>query len=252
MFFFNKEKKKRKEKVNFDIGAYLQVDIHSHLLPGIDDGAEDVNASLTLINGLVEKGFNKIITSPHVMADIHKNTPETISAAFSQLQPSIENGKISVPFSYGAEYLLDEMFLDKLKNKEVLPLFDNYLLVETPFLYLPLNLEQYIFEIQAAGFIPIIAHPERYLYMFNQQDWYFKLKKLGCSLQMNLLAITGYYGKMEKDIAKFLLENNLYEFFGSDMHHGRHLRRLQEFEIDVDIAKLLDKNYNNIRNRALM
>jgi protein-tyrosine phosphatase len=251
MFFF-KKKKDVKEKVNFDIGNYIEVDIHSHLLPGIDDGAENVEKSTELITGLTVGGIRKIITTPHVMADIHKNTPTTIANAYNELKPTLNKYFSSLPFNYAAEYLLDELFIEKLKNNEILPLFDNYILVETPFLYEPLNLEQFIFEIQAAGLIPIMAHPERYLYMFNKQDWFFKLKKLGCLLQMNLLSLTGYYGKMEKDMAKYLLENEMYDYFGSDMHHGRHLKRFQDYQIDKEIAVLLDKNYKNIKNRNLL
>lgn len=251
MWFFTK-KKKVKEQVRYDIGAYMTVDIHSHLLPGIDDGSPDTATSIRLINGLTAKGIQKIITSPHVMADIHKNTPESIQQANNTLMPALQAAAVTVPFSYGAEYLLDEQFIDKLQNGQLLPLFDNYLLVETPFLYRPFNLEDHIFQIQAAGYIPILAHPERYLYMFSEQELFFKMKNLGCKLQLNVLSLTGYYGKSEKDCAKFLLDNNLYEYFGTDMHHERHLRNFTEFRVDEDVARLLDKNYNLIRNRDLL
>lgn len=250
MWFFAK-KKKIKERVKYDIGSYMTVDIHSHLLPGIDDGAPDTETSLKLINGLTAKGIQKIITSPHVMADIHKNTPETILKASNILTPVMKASAVSVPFSYGAEYLLDELFLDKLQHGQILPLFDDHVLVETPFLYRPFNLEDHIFQIQAAGYTPILAHPERYLYMFNEQELFFKMRNLGCKLQLNVLSLTGYYGKSEKDCAKFLLENNLYEYFGSDMHHERHLRNFMEFSVDEEVARLLDKNYNQILNRQL-
>lgn len=250
MWFFTK-KKKVKERISYDIGAYMVVDIHSHLLPGIDDGAPDTDTSLKLINGLTAKGIQKIITSPHVMADIHKNTPETIRQASNTLAPVLQASAVNIPFSYGAEYLLDEQFPDKLHNGQILPLFDDHVLVETPFLYRPFNLEDHIFQIQAAGYTPVLAHPERYLYMFTEQELFFKVRDLGCKLQMNVLSLTGYYGKSEKDCAKFLLENNLYEYFGSDMHHERHLRNFSEFRVDEETARLLDKNYNQILNRDL-
>ncbi len=250
MWFFTK-KKKAKERISYDIGAYMVVDIHSHLLPGIDDGAPDTDTSLKLINGLTAKGIQKIITSPHVMADIHKNTPETILQASNILAPVLQASAVNIPFSYGAEYLLDEQFLDKLHNGQILPLFDDHILVETPFLYRPFNLEDHIFQIQAAGYTPVLAHPERYLYMFTEQELFFKVRDLGCKLQMNVLSLTGYYGKSEKDCAKFLLENNLYEYFGSDMHHERHLLNFSEFRVDEETARLLDKNYNQILNRDL-
>lgn len=252
MLFFKKTKKKSSSKVPFDIGSYMEVDIHSHLLPGIDDGAPDTDTAITLINGITSKGIQRIITSPHVMADIHRNTPESIQTAYNTLVPHFESNQIETPFSYGAEYMLDEQFLDKLNRKEVLPLFDNYILVETPFLFKPLNLEDTIFQIQAAGYTPILAHPERYLYMFNEQEIYFKVRDLGCKLQMNVLSATGYYGKIEKDCATFLLEHELYEYFGTDIHHDRHLNRFMNFEVSQETARLLDRNYHNIKNRGIV
>jgi protein-tyrosine phosphatase len=251
MWFFSKKKLQKAKKISYDIASYMEVDIHSHLLPGIDDGAQDITHSLKLLSGLKEKGIRRVVTSPHVMADIHKNTPQTIHTAYQTLLPHLAPSGINIPFSYGAEYMLDEQFLDKLNNQEILPLFDNYILVETPFLFKPLNIEEDLFQIQAAGFIPILAHPERYVYMFGEQELYFKMKSLGCLLQMNILSATGYYGKMEKDAAKFLLKNNLYTYFGTDMHHDRHLHNFLNFQVDEEVARLLDQNFDFIKNRTL-
>lgn len=250
--FFLRKKVKKKERIDFDIASYMQVDIHSHFLPGIDDGAQNVEESLKLIKGITAHGIQKIITTPHIMADIHKNTPDTIKNAFTTLEPHLAEAQITVPFSYGAEYLLDELFLDKLDSGNVLPVFDNVLLVETPFLYKPLNLEDMIFRIQTAGFKPLLAHPERYYYMFNEQELFFKLKDIGVMFQMNVLAVTGYYGKMEKDTAKFILSNKMYDYFGSDMHHNRHLQNFSNFKVNEDIIELFDDNYHQIKNRELL
>lgn len=250
MFFF-KKKVSKKVRLDFDIAQYMQVDIHSHFLPGIDDGAASVEDSLYLIKGVTSQGIRKIITTPHVMADIHKNTPQSIQFAYQQVVPQLANANINIPITYAAEYLLDELFLDKLERNEILPLFDNVVLVETPFLYKPLNLEDLIFQIQAAGYKPLLAHPERYHYMFNEQELFFKLKDIGVMFQMNVLALTGYYGKLEKDTAKFLLANKMYDYFGSDMHHERHLLNFQKYMVNEDIIDLLDRNHDLIKNRNL-
>lgn len=251
MFFF-KKKVSKKERFDYDIASYMQVDIHSHFLPGIDDGAQNIEESLNLIKGITSQGIRKIITTPHVMADIHKNTPETIKQAHNTLVPVLAEQNITVPFSFAAEYLLDELFLEKLEQNQIFPLFDNVILVETPFLYKPLNLEDILFRIQAAGLQPLLAHPERYFYMFNEQEMFFKLKDMGVMLQMNALSLTGYYGKMEKDTAKFLLANKMYDYFGSDMHHERHLRNFKNFQVNEDVIDLLENNKYIIKNRHLL
>jgi len=230
--------RKKKEKINFPIGELMVVDMHSHVLPGIDDGADSVATSRFLIDTLLESGIKEIITTPHVMADIHKNTPTSISGAYDSLQGSIDEHKLN-NLSYAGEYLIDEQFIEKLHKKEVLTIRDKYILIETPFFYKPLNFESAVFEVLAAGYTPILAHPERYLYMFNQLDMYQKVKELGCLLQINALSLTGYYGKMEKDSAKLILSAGLVDFIGTDMHHERHAKMISDYKVDNCVADLL-------------
>lgn len=231
--------KKKKEKISFPIGELMVVDMHSHILPGIDDGAVDVTNSRMLVDTLFESGIQQLIATPHVMADIHRNSPETIISSYSNLKQNLSEVEIS-KIAYAGEYLIDDQFIAKLQNKEVFAIRDKYVLIETPFFFKPLNFEIAVFEILAAGFTPILAHPERYLYMFNQIDLYQKMKEIGCLLQVNALSLTGYYGKMEKDSAKLIMEAGLVDFIGTDMHHERHAHVFKEFRVDKCVMNLLE------------
>src|SRR5690606_32528592 len=161
LFLFSK-----KREVAFPIGTYLKADIHSHVLPGIDDGAADVATSLELLRGLHTLGFETVVGTPHVMVDLHRNTPETIQGAFTQLEAAT-SGRTDVPtLYYAAEHMLDEGFPTLLSEHRILPYGNtSYVLVETPYLHRPLNLEHLSFQLSTAGYRPILAHPERYHYL---------------------------------------------------------------------------------------
>ncbi len=237
MLFFSS----KKSEVDFPIGEYLATDMHSHLLPGVDDGAPNVEASLKLIKGLTDIGFKKVITSPHIMLDIHKNNRETLAKAYQTLEEELNNRTDLATLDYAAEYLMDENYERLLKNKDLLLVSKNYVLVETPILNRLLNLETIIFNTLASGYTPIIAHPERYVYLFGKNDDYEELKEKGCLLQINALSLTGYYGKPEKMAAEWLLENKLVDFIGTDMHHERHLARLTHYKISKKSKEFLEQ-----------
>jgi protein-tyrosine phosphatase len=230
------------EKIIFPIGEFMQVDMHSHLLPGIDDGAKDINDSIELMQGMYNAGIRKFITTPHVMADIHRNTPSTISNAYHDLKIALKEYEHLNNIHHAGEYMMDDQFEGKLHQKEVTCVFDNMLLVETPILNRPFNIETNIFQIETAGYVPILAHPERYMYLFRQHKDYYDLKNRGCLFQLNVLSLTGYYGKMEKEAAIWLLENNLVDLLGTDMHHKRHLANFKHYKIEKRIVKMLEKS----------
>lgn len=212
------------------------IDIHSHLLPGIDDGAPTIADTAMLINGLEEIGFKKFVTTPHVMGDVWKNTrdgiTETLLSTISELKvPDIANR-----LNAAAEYMIDAEFWELFKKERLLCLKDNYVLVEISYLHPPIQLYDIIFELQVAGYQPVLAHPERYnFYHEPTLSNYKKLKKAGCLFQMNMLSATGYYGERVAKTADLLLKNNLIDFVGSDVHHGRHLEYMHK--------KMVIKNY---------
>lgn len=235
------------KKESFRLGEILEVDMHSHILPGIDDGAPDVETSMRLIDGLIAMGYKKLIATPHIMSDIHPNTPDTIEAAKQLLQAELNKRAYTIPISYAAEYMLDENFLPLVKAGNLLTFGNNIVLVETMFLELPPNLEDILFQMQTHGYQPLLAHPERYHYVDKDLTRLNPFRDRNCLLQCNALSFTGYYGKREQEITFRLLDAGLIDFIGSDMHHDRHLEHLKHFTVSSKVARQLERlNYKNL------
>ena len=222
MFF---SRKKRIPVTDFFTSDF--VDIHSHLLPGIDDGAKDIENSISLIETMQSYGIKNFITTPHILGDVYPNTPEIIKGKLSELKEALKaRGINDVSISAAAEYMLDEQFAELLKNGEILTLKGNYILVEMSYFSAPINLYDLLFEIQLKGYKPILAHPERYNFYHNDFENYYKLKKAGCLFQLNFLSITEQYGKNVQKISQKLLQLGMYDLVGTDTHHARHLNLL--------------------------
>jgi len=226
--------------------SWLSQDIHSHILPGIDDGSPDVETSLELLRSLSEAGINKFICTPHIIGDMYRNTPETVNNALEILKKALRQNGMQMEISAAAEYMLDDHFMEMIRKKQpLLALTKNYILTELSYSTSPSNLEQISFEINTNNSQPIMAHPERYPYYHNNYNAYTRLKELGFMLQVNLLSLTGYYGKTVAKAAKFILENNLADFVGTDLHHSRHLTVLTDVKsIELFEKYLGDRVYN--------
>jgi protein-tyrosine phosphatase len=229
---------KKKSKGTTDLSE-LVTDMHSHLLPGIDDGSPDTDASALLIAGLQDLGFQKLVTTPHIMSDLYRNSRESIATAHELLQTSFNNN-CPIPIRHAAEYFLDE-HVDELmaKNIPLLTIRDNWVLVEFSFVTPPMDLKEKLFALQIKGYKPILAHPERYTYFYNQKRMFDDLKDAGCLFQINLLSFTNYYGKVAHDLANYLLKKNYVDLLGTDLHHDRHLHALRSSPQLADIAKQL-------------
>jgi len=227
--------------LNFPIAEILRVDMHAHLLPGIDDGAPNVETSLTLIKGLKALGYERFIATPHIISDLHPNTPETIAAAANTLQAFLDTKDFKVQISYAAEYMVDEAFEGLMANGPLLTLADDLVLVETMMMAEPPNFSTALFDMQTAGYKPVVAHPERYHFVHQKPGKAERMKDRGALLQINALSLTGYYGKHEKHTAIQLLEAGLVDFIGTDLHHERHLKALTNFTVDRKVAELLEK-----------
>lgn len=218
---------KRKPKETTDLG-WLQTDLHAHLVPGIDDGAPDVVTSLELIRGLRSLGFTNLIATPHIFWEIYPNTPEIITAASGELQQKMAEEKLQIPFKAAAEYYIDEHFDSELKAKKpLLTIKDNLVLVEFSMLTAPFDLQELLFEMQVQGYQPLIAHPERYIYLRNNKEFYDELKNWGCLFQLNLMSIAGHYGRAVQELAAYLIQKEAYDYAGTDLHSARHLQVLQ-------------------------
>jgi protein-tyrosine phosphatase len=219
-------RKRSPEASSIDL-SWLGTDMHSHLLPGIDDGSPDVATSVELIQQLTALGYKKFIATPHVLWDLYPNTKETITGALGELKAGLAEMGLDVEISAAAEYYIDEHFVQELNNKvPLLTLKENLVLVEFSMLTAPLDLQEVLFEMQMQNYQPIIAHPERYIYLQNRKNFYDDLRDAGCQFQLNLLALTGYYGRGVKDLAEYLVKKGYYSYAGTDLHGAKHLAQL--------------------------
>lgn len=221
---------KKKNNNSFDPGYFpMSVDMHSHILPGIDDGSPDIQTSLELIKGLMALGIKRSVATPHIIGDMYRNTPETINSACSLLKDALADHNIDFPVTAAAEYMLDAYFLEILNSgKGLLTVKDNLVLTEFSYAAMPQNVEQMAFEIITGGYTPILAHPERYGYFYNDMKQFHRLADTGFLLQLNLLSLTGYYGKQSQQIANYLLKHDLVSFVATDLHHARHMETLSD------------------------
>ena len=221
------------------------VDFHSHLLPGIDDGAKTIDDSVSLVTALQEIGFAHFITTPHVMKNVWDNTREGILDKLAQTNVAFGEKGIPVKLHAGAEYLMDGNFIELFKTEKLLTIKDNYVLVEMSYINPPIQLYDIIFDLQVAGYKPILAHPERYLFFHSNFAEYEKLKNAGCTFQLNLLSVMGYYGTNVAEIANNLLKKGLIDFAGSDTHHQHHVGGFSRRLLFKDAVPLKEALANN-------
>ena len=240
MFHFFKNKSILKELI-----PEGHIDIHSHLLPGIDDGAQNFDDSLRLIQALMGFGVSEFITTPHSIQQVWDNSSEKIKITEATTLKELERHNIKLPFRAAAEYMMDDHFVKLFKTGDVLTLKDNYVLVEMSYINPPIQLYEILFDLQVAGYIPVLAHPERYLFYHSNFDEYLKLKRAGCLFQLNLAAVVGYYGEAISKIAEKLLEKGLYDFVGSDVHHDNHIRAFEQKVRLKDLTPLKEIISNN-------
>ena len=240
LIFFSKKKTLLKELIpdNF-------VDIHSHLIPGIDDGAKTVEDSLNLVNELKKIGFKQFITTPHVLPHVWNNNRTTIQQGEKVIVDASESLGEKINFSAAAEYMLDITLFENLKEEKLLTLKDNYLLIEMSYLNPPIQLMDYIYMLQVEGYTPILAHPERYLFYHQNFENYLKLKKAGCLFQLNLLSTVGYYGNHIAEISNKLLKKGVIDFVGSDVHHQKHVNAFNSNIVVKEMAPLKEAIQNN-------
>ena len=219
------------------------IDIHSHLLPGIDDGAKNSADTIYIIEKMSELGFEEAIATPHIIQGIWENTFESIQKTFDNNQNILNQGDLQI--SAAAEYMMDSQFVTLFQKEKLRTLKENYVLVEMSYLNPPIQLYDILFELQIAGYIPVLAHPERYIFYHKALEEFKKLLNAGCLLQLNLLSLTGYYGNEVAKTADYLLKNGMYSFSGSDIHHENHIKSFNSKLVFSDpsaVTTLLEKN----------
>ncbi|MEM6522886.1 MAG: CpsB/CapC family capsule biosynthesis tyrosine phosphatase [Bacteroidota bacterium] len=221
-------------------------DLHSHLLPGIDDGVKSFEESLRILRKLHNMGTRKIVTTPHIMSDLYPNNEDDVLKIGGSLKERIKKENIEIELSIAAEYFLDESLMDKLNNNpDVLLTFGkNYLLFETSFYNRPLYLNEFIFKAQSIGLKPVLAHPERYSYLHQKIEAIHDLIQRGVLLQLNIISLAGFYSKPIKKFAEQLINEEVIQFIGSDCHN--------EIQCEAIKAAMKNKHYSKVAGSPLL
>lgn len=229
----------KSSKTNPDL-SFIGVDMHSHLLPGLDDGLQTTDDTVAFIKELNQMGYEKFICTPHILSDVHPNSPQTILPRLEEVRNALAEQNVKVKIEAAAEYMIDHEFEQIIKRGDPLLTFSKkYILVEMSYLAPSPNFDQVIFDLRLLGLQPIVAHPERYNYYHHQFSQYKKMKDMGCWLQVNMLSLSGYYGKHIKKVAEQLIKEGMIDLIGTDMHHQNHLNAAKQLATDKNFYKIL-------------
>lgn len=217
----------------------LTTDVHSHVLPGIDDGVKSLEEAEVVIRKLQSLGFNRLITSPHVH-ELYRNTTQGIREKLALVKNHLTKQRIEIQISAIAEYNLDEWLMQQVEEKrEFLTFSQNHLLFETNFFSEPLVLNDFIFKITTLGYKPVMAHPERYMYLINNKARIEDLASRGVLFQLNTMSLAGLYGAEVERLAKFLIDQKFVSMIGSDCHNMQHAEILQRAQRTKYYSKVL-------------
>jgi len=248
MSFFNNifKSNKLKEPVNLSL---IGTDMHSHLIPGIDDGSKTIEESVELIKSLYELGYKKIITTPHIFIDYFNNTPEIIFKESKVLKQALSEAQIPVQLEVAAEYMFDDNFKKKYHSGELLTFGEKYILIELAAFTPPNDFFQIISDLKIDGYNIILAHPERYSYWHYNIEHYTSLKDMGVFFQINLPSLSGFYSPQVRKITEQLIDNNMVEFAGTDLHDYIYLKEVNKSRFSKHLEKLI--NSGNLLNKTL-
>lgn len=219
--------------VSDDYQHDLLVDIHAHWLPGVDDGAKTEEEGLAMVKGLIRLGYHKLIATPHIMQEFYPNTVEHLKQVFEKFAARVQSEALPVELELGAEYMLDGGFMKQLQSGELLTIGKKDLLIEFPHLQPFPALKEIVEEIIHRGYTPILAHPERYVYYLKNRKAFDQLLDTGCQMQVNLLSLTGYYGKAIAEWSRKLMQSGIYQFAGTDIHNQGQLEILKQYVPDT-------------------
>jgi len=228
-----------------DLG-HIKVDVHSHLIPAIDDGVQSLEESLGILKEMEQLGYEKVITTPHTMAGSYDNTPEIINSGLAKVKKGITEAGINIEIEAATEYFLDETFMERLDSGEPLMTFgNNYVLVETSFISPPPQLKEASFQLTLKGYKMVFAHPERYLYLIENKGLLEELIDRDIIFQLNAVALTGCYSKPVQKFAERLIDMKLPRLVGTDCHNMGHIHLLKQATTTKHWQKLLDLDLLN-------
>lgn len=231
--------KKRQAVPPLDYGV-LKCDVHSHFIPGIDDGAPDLAASMELLQAMYDLGYRKVITTPHSMADGYKNPPEVILGGLEKLRRAVQEAKLPMEVDAAAEYYLDHALQEKVAAQKVLTIGHDMVLFELPFISEPNVLMNMVFEMQTQGYTPVLAHPERYQYWHVNMDTMEQLKDRNVLFQLNIIALGGAYGPSTQKAAERIVDKGWYELVGSDCHSMKHIAAMEATRTEPYLHKVVE------------
>jgi tyrosine-protein phosphatase YwqE len=237
----------KSNKTPFDLSD-LKTDVHSHLIPGIDDGSQSMEETIGMLLKFVDLGYQKVITTPHIMQDHYPNTSEIIKKGLEEVRQEIDKLNIPISIEASAEYYFDEFLFKKIKEGDILTFGDSYVLFELSFVSKPHNLDQLIFDFKTNNYTPILAHYERYPYLYDRgMEYVEQLKEKGLKIQVNLNSLTGHYGKAVQKQAELLIDSKLVDLVGTDCHRIEHLEILRTNLKSEYFHKLKDLDLLNRR-----
>lgn len=221
--------------------SFLGADMHSHLLPGLDDGLQEIEQTIAFMQQLEQMGYKKLVCTPHILSDLYPNSPGTILPRLELVRSALKENNIDMQVEAAAEYMVDldfENYIDA--DKPLLTFGRNFILIEMSYAAASNNIEQVIFQLRLKNLQPVLAHPERYSYYLGSMEQYQRFMDLGCYLQINILSLLGYYGDLAKKTAENLLKKNMVSFVGTDMHHTNHMNALQSLASKKSFYKLFE------------
>ncbi|RLA78566.1 MAG: capsular biosynthesis protein [Epsilonproteobacteria bacterium] len=245
---FDKIKSKLASITKEEINLLHRVDLHSHLIPSIDDGVKSLDESISLIRQLQECGFKKIITTPHIMAHRYRNTKETIYEGYEALKNELVRLEIDIELEVASEYYHDQEFLDLIEKGEVLTFGDKYVLFELSYTVEPFMLRETVYKLREAGYKPVLAHPERYVY-YDSAKQYRELKDMGLLFQINIISTQNFYGKRAKKAVEKIISLGMVDFIGSDIHSQKYMDTFLKSLSSNIYLKIVTKN--KIKNNSL-
>lgn len=246
--FGKKEEAPELPPINLDL---IKVDMHAHLLPGIDDGSTSMENSMELISGLKDLGYQKVMATPHVMYDFYKNPTDKILSGLDEVRNSLAANNIDIEIEASAEYYFDEELKERLSKKDILGFGkENYLLFEFSYFNEHQGVKEVLTEMFEKGYTPLLAHPERYPYFVEELHKYNELKEMGLKFQLNLLSLTGHYGESAIHGANYLIDNGFIDFIGTDTHRMSHIEGLKKALKTERLHDLI--NSGNILNHSLL
>jgi protein-tyrosine phosphatase len=223
----------------------IGVDMHSHLIPGIDDGSKSMDESIALLVKFESLGYRKVITTPHIMSDYYKNTPEIIERGLEEVRATAKMVGLNIEIEAAAEYYFDDEFLKSIDDKKLLTFGDNYVLVEFAFTGQLMFENEMFFSLISKGYRPVLAHFERYASFHGNTDKAREYRSRGVLIQMNLSSLFGHYGPEVRKQAERLIDENLVDFAGTDCHRMQHLISLEENLALPYMHKLVNMDLKN-------